>query len=170
MANPNFGPRKQRTRQHIIADLSVHYVERFVLEEGHTAQRLTSDYGFDLLLRTFDEDGYAEPDLVWIQLKAAESLTVVGSNCVFDLDIRDYNLWMVEHMPVIMILFDASRRKAYWLAVQRYFRADSARRPLKGAKTVRVHVPKRQVVSRRAIQRIRVMKQGLSQLKFGVIS
>jgi hypothetical protein len=37
-------PRKQRTRQHVIADLSAHYVERFILEEGHTAQRLSSDY------------------------------------------------------------------------------------------------------------------------------
>ena len=42
-------PRKQRTRQHVIADLSVHHVERFILEEGHTAQRLSSDYGYDLL-------------------------------------------------------------------------------------------------------------------------
>jgi hypothetical protein len=37
MASQIRGPRKQRTRQHVIADLSVHYVEGFILEEGHTA-------------------------------------------------------------------------------------------------------------------------------------
>jgi len=56
-----FVPRKQRTRQHVIADLSVHHVEGFILEEGHTAQRLSSDYGYDLILWTFDERGYPEP-------------------------------------------------------------------------------------------------------------
>src|SRR5438132_7428600 len=40
-----------------IADLSVHHVERFILEEGHTAQRLTSDYSYDVLTCTFDEQG-----------------------------------------------------------------------------------------------------------------
>jgi hypothetical protein len=37
MASPLLGPRKQRTRQHVIADLSVHPVEGFILEEGHSA-------------------------------------------------------------------------------------------------------------------------------------
>src|SRR5438132_10538066 len=107
MASQILGPRKQRTRRHVIADLSVHYVEGFILDEGHTAQRLSSDYSYDLLLRTFDEEGYAEPGLVYIQLKAAESLQAVGSDYVFDVDIRDYDLWTREEMPVVLILFDA---------------------------------------------------------------
>src|SRR6266404_7953152 len=98
MASQMLAPRKRRTRQHVIADLSVHHVERFILEEGHTAQRLSSDYSYDLLLRTFDEAGYAEPGLVYIQLKAAESLQAVGSEYVFDVDIRDYHLWIDEEM------------------------------------------------------------------------
>src|SRR5438093_11914181 len=98
-------PRKRRTRQHVIADLSIHHVEGFILEEGHTAQRLGSDYGYDLILFTYDAQGYAEPDAVYFQFKAAESLQAVGSDYVFDLDIRDYNLWIMEQMPVILILF-----------------------------------------------------------------
>jgi hypothetical protein len=38
MASQVLGPRKRRTRQHVIADLSIHHVERFILEEGHTAR------------------------------------------------------------------------------------------------------------------------------------
>jgi len=68
-------PRKQRTRQHVIADQSVNYVERYIIDEGHTAQRLAADYGYDLILFTYDEEGYAEPRAAFLQLKASESLT-----------------------------------------------------------------------------------------------
>lgn len=61
MAKPMFGPRKQRTRQHVIADLSVHHVEGFILEEGHTTQRFSSDYSNDLVMRTLDVDGARQP-------------------------------------------------------------------------------------------------------------
>src|SRR5436190_4162107 len=81
-------PRKQRTRQHVIAALSVHHAEGFILEEGHTVQRLGSDYGYDMIMNTFDEAGYAEPGRIYFQFKAAESLTAIGSAYVFDMDIR----------------------------------------------------------------------------------
>src|SRR4051794_11281208 len=105
--------RKRRIRAHVIADLSVNHVERFILDAGHTVQRMEKDYGYDLLLTTYDEQGYIEPDFLAIQLKAAESLSAVGSDFVFDLDIKDFNLWIREKMPVILILFDASRRRAF---------------------------------------------------------
>ncbi len=158
MASKIFGPRKRRTREHVIADQSLNHLERFIIDEGHTAQRLGSDYGYDLMLFTFDERGYSEPGSLYFQLKAAESLRAVGACYVFDLDMRDYNLWMLEKAPVILVLFDASRRRAYWLAIQRYFREGAGRRPKKGAKTVRVRVPKRQVVNRQAIARMRDLK------------
>jgi len=123
-------------------------VERFIIDEGHTAQRLHSDYGFDLVLFTYDEQGYFEPDSVFLQLKAQESLQAAGSDYVFDLDFRDYNLWRWVNAPVILILFDASRRRAYWLHIQGYFRQEAARPPKVGAKTVRVRLPKRQVINR----------------------
>src|SRR4051794_21904716 len=134
MPSQLLGPRKQRTRQHVIADLSVHYVERFILEEGNTAQRLGSDYGYDLVMWTFDEDGHVEPGTVPFQFKAMEHLDQSGTDYVFDLDIRDYNLWIREEMPVILVLYDATRRRAYWLAIQSYFEGDVARRPKQGAK------------------------------------
>ena len=158
MASKIFGPRKRRTREHVIADLSVHHVEGFILEEGHTAQRLDPDYGYDLVLFTYDVQGYIEPDEVYLQLKATEKLQAVGSDYVFDLDVRDYNLWRLVTAPVILILFDASRKRAFWLYIQRYFQEDESRRPRKGARTVCVRVPKRQLLNRRAIASIRSLK------------
>ncbi len=158
--------RKRRTREHVIADQSVNYVERFVIDEGHTVQRQEHDYGYDLNVITYDRQGYVEPVSFILQLKAAETLKESGSDFVFDLDIRDYHLWMMELVPVMLVLYDPSRRRAYWLYVQRYFRQDPTRQPKKGAKTVRVRVPKRQPVNRRAIALMRAIKQEkLTRLK-----
>ena len=95
---------------------------------------------------------------MYIQVKAAQVLHSVADGYVFDVDIGDYNLWMIEEMPVILILFDASRRRAFWLFFQSYFREDAARRPKKTAKSVRVRVPKQQTVNRRAIAKMRDLK------------
>ena len=43
MARSGWTPRKRRTRQHVIADQSVNPVERFIIDEGHTTQRLEKD-------------------------------------------------------------------------------------------------------------------------------
>lgn len=158
MADSIRGPRKRRTRQHVIADLSVHYTEGHILEEGHTAQRFSSDYSYDLVMRSFDENGYAEPDSVYFQVKAKEAVVWGASDCVFDIDIRDYNLWIDEDFPVILILYDASAREARWLALKSYFDDDVSRRPKPGTKTVRVRIPKHQVLNRQAIALFRVMK------------
>lgn len=159
MAGKIPGPRKQRTRQHVIADLGVHYVEGFILEAGHTVQRFGSDYGYDLLVSTFDEQGYVEPGSIYCQLKARETLKASGADFLYDLDIRDRNLWIREKMPAILILFDASGRRAYWLAIQQYFNEDKSRQPKKGAKMIRVRVPKRQTINGRAIAKIRELKR-----------
>jgi len=143
----------------VIAAQSTNHVERFIIDEGHTAQRLESDYGYDLILMTYDAQGYAEPGSVFLQLKASETLAESGTDYAFNLDVRDYNLWVTELMPVVLVLFDASRRRAFWLPVQSYFEEDPSRTPKRGAKTVRVRVPKRQAVSRRAVARLRASKQ-----------
>jgi Domain of unknown function (DUF4365) len=159
VARAGWTRRKRRTRRHVIADQSVNFVERFIIDEGHTTQRLEKDYGYDLMLFTFDEQGYVEPGLIFLQLKASEALQQSGPDYVFDLDIRDYNLWMMDRMPVFLVLFEASRRRAYWLYIQDYFHSDPARRPRAGAKTVRVRVPARQTVNRQAPARMRSLKQ-----------
>ena len=163
-------PRKRRTRQHVIAAQSANYVERFIIDEGHTAQQFEYDYGYDLIVFTYDEHGFVEEGSVYFQLKASETLLAGTKGYVFDLDIRDYNHWKNEPMPVILVLFDASRRRAYWLYVQRSFARDASRKPKSGAKTVRVYVPLRQSVTCRAIARIRQFKQKALAQHEGVVS
>jgi hypothetical protein len=72
-------------------------------------------------------------------------------------------------MPVILVLFNASRRRAFWLYFQRYFAQDESRRPKKGARTVRLRVPMRQPLTRRAITRMRGFKQDLLDQLGGIL-
>jgi hypothetical protein len=59
--------RKRRTREHILADLSVHHVEGPILRCGFTAERVFHDYGVDLYMSTYKANGEAENDLVLFQ-------------------------------------------------------------------------------------------------------
>ena len=69
-------PKKRRTRQHIIAELSVNYVERYALQCGFSVERVEHDYGIDLVLFTYDANGEIENGQVYLQLKATDNLRV----------------------------------------------------------------------------------------------
>jgi hypothetical protein len=52
---------KRRTREHVIADLGVNFVERKILLAGFVAEREHFDYGIDLVVKTFDAAGVIDP-------------------------------------------------------------------------------------------------------------
>ena len=59
--------RKLRTREHVLADLSVNYVERQILLRGFAVNRMHTDYGIDLLMLTYT-DGVIESGHVLFQV------------------------------------------------------------------------------------------------------
>jgi Domain of unknown function (DUF4365) len=164
--------RKQRTRQHVIAAQSVNFVERFIVDAGHTAQRVEYDYGYDLLVATFDEAGYDEPGLIYLQVKATDSLEISssGDEIIFDVAVQDYNLWMKETMPVLLVVYDAQKRRAWWLYMQRYFAEEPAPRPKEGARTTRVYIPMRQRFGRRIVSAMRTWKRDILEQSWGRIT
>src|SRR4051794_29278032 len=118
----HLGRRKRRTRQHVIADLSINYIELHVLKCGFTAQRITNDYGLDLLVSVYNEHGEIQNSLFHIQAKATDRLKLAKSNThiSFRVSARDLEFWQNEVYPVILILYDAQTERAYWLYVQAY--------------------------------------------------
>ena len=113
--------RKKRTRQHIIADLSTNYVERFALLAGFSTERVEKDYGYDLIMFTYNQDGEIETGHIYIQIKATDNITSTEGKIKFPLKIKDIDLWQHEPLPVILILYDAKNDVAYWLYIQAYF-------------------------------------------------
>ena len=152
--------RPKRTRQHVIASLSRNYVERFILDRGHTADRRSDDYDYDLFVETFDEDGYPENGAIHIQLKATDRLEKLkhGDRLGVDIDTRHYHLWTNELMPVFLILYDAQARRAYWIHVQDYFAVDPSRGPKRGTKSLTVYIPLANELTEDAVDCMRARK------------
>jgi hypothetical protein len=134
--------RKRRTREHIIADLGVNHVERLILLCGWTGQRMHADYGIDLVMNTFDMRGRIENGVVKFQVKATDTPRIVAGRrgIAVRLDWRDVLYWLNEWMPVILVVYDAKRDRAWWLFLQEALR-DAARGPWRPASRVTVHVP-----------------------------
>src|SRR6266404_4760758 len=100
--------RKRRTREHILADLSIHHVEGHVLRCGFTVERVVHDYGIDLLLYTYDEAGEVENGEIRLQVKATEAIKTRSRRPVIPwrLEQRDVRFWLNELMPVILVVYD----------------------------------------------------------------
>ena len=134
------GPR--RTREHIIAAQSHNYVEKFFIDKGHTVDRPSEDYGIDLYANTFDGDGYPEAGSIPLQLKASDRLrySTDRSYISYSVEVKHYEYWMKQTMPVFLVLYDAKDRRAYWLYVQTYFARRKVPVMASGA-TITVRVP-----------------------------
>lgn len=113
-------PFKRRTREHIIADMSVNYVQRFFLRAGHTAAKVEFDYGYDLYVQTFGANGETEFGFCNIQIKATDRLTKVsnGQECTIVIQRRDLEFWLGDTSLVYLILYDAQTEEAYWMDIQ----------------------------------------------------
>ena len=165
-------PRKNRTREHVIADQSLNFVEYFIINAGFTSEATTQDYGYDLIVNTFDSEGLIEAGNFYIQLKASEVLTqhATGVSYVFDLDTRDYNLWIMEPMPVFLVLYEARSRRAYWLYFQEYVGGSHAPKARANARTLRIQIPKTNRVNARFMRHARTRKTEILRQLSGVIS
>jgi hypothetical protein len=148
-------PRKRRTREHVIADRGVHHVEGFALLCGFVVERITHDYGIDLELFTFNKRGEIEEGKILLQVKASDHLRIRPNQATiaFRLERRDLVLWLAQPMPVILIVYDARKDKAYWLYVQSHFRRLKEFNLFTAGRSVTVQIPVGNVVATSALRR-----------------
>lgn len=156
-------PRKRRTREHVIADIAVNHVERFVYEAGFTVERYRHDYGYDLTMTTFDPEGYVEPDRILFQVKATDRLAIIAKSREFAIriNVADLNCWLEEPMPVYLICYDVAHRRAYWLYIQRYFRKHPQALAGRTKGLITVRIPTRNRVTTRFIAFARSCKDNI---------
>jgi hypothetical protein len=155
MPRPLSGPRKRRTREHVIAEMSVNHVERLILKRGHSLERIVHDYGIDALLFTYDRNGETENAWIPMQIKATDRIRFVGQRQFVSIrvDRSDLRSWLTHLFPVILILYDARKVRAYWLYLQAHF---GVRRfaVSSGVGKVTIRIPASQVLNSAAIDRI----------------
>jgi hypothetical protein len=131
-------------------------VERHVLLCGHTVQRFHPDYGYDLILSSFNERGEAEGGVVFFQVKATEELPLLkdGKTISWPIDRRDIPLWLNESFPVLLVVYDARRNRGFCLHLQKYLAAVPQPELFARRATFNVHLPITHRVNGRAIQKI----------------
>lgn len=153
--------RKRRTRAHVIADLSRNHVERFALLAGYSTTPPSGDYGLDLNIYTFSDDGEVENGYVSVQLKSSDNpnYSADRQRVRVPLDRRDLASWLQEPWPVILVLYDAHLDKAYWLYVQRHFEQIEGFDPSAVGQTFAVQLPVANEVSVEALREFRNFKE-----------
>lgn len=134
--------RKRRTREHVIEDLSENHLELKVLLKGHLLRRPERDYGVDVTMFHFADNGEIENGEVRFQLKATESLQIIKKGTVisFPISTADLHYWALEILPFILVVFDVKEDIAFWLPIQEYV-AENPDRLDPEKKTAHVHIP-----------------------------
>lgn len=134
---------KRRTRGHVIADMSVCFVEWQALQCGFAVERVFHDYGIDLEIDTFNDRGEAEPGTILVQVRATDGLVIRPKQAAIPCRVERAHLlrWLSELEPVILVVFDAKKVKAFWVCVQECFAGPEAFGRLATRKTVTVYVP-----------------------------
>ncbi len=158
-------PRKLRTREHVIADLGVNHLERHILLCGHTPQRITHDYGYDLSMITYSRGGEVEGGWAYFQVKATNRLPLLKDKKTISWTVsrRDLKLWLSEMYPVILVVYHATHDRAYWLDVQEYFSGPRSLDLFGTGQTINVMIPTSQTLDRRAIHGIARRKRQVHQ-------
>ena len=150
------GPRKRRTIEHVISEMSVNFLERQILRRGHQLMRPPQlEYGVDGYMLHFDEDGFVENGLVYFQVKATGSVKFVDKGRAISVTVEGAHLhqwsWVVHH-PVILVLYDAEEKRAYWFDVKAF--ADQHQLDPEG-ETVTFRIPTKNKLDLRAIDTFR---------------
>ncbi len=152
--------RKLRTRNHKIEDLSYNFVEKQVLLADAIFERYNfRQYSYDGHIFTFNPKGEIEGGFIFVQLKATDNLKFSAKHNGYELklDKRDLDLWVTEHLPVIIVLFDAKNDEAYYVELESYFKEN--RILLKEINKFKlVFIPQENVFTFGAVKQLRILK------------
>lgn len=153
---------KLRTRQHVLADLSINYAERQILLRGFAVNRLFTDYGIDLGMLTFADNGEVENGHVLFQVKATDSLHLLADRKTisFRIEVADLKWWQDEWSPVILVIYDGQRDQAWWLYMQAYLEEKNVSLDdlSDDQDRVTVRIPMQNRLNRRSIETFRALR------------
>lgn len=155
----------RRIQSHVNESLSSNHVERFILQCGFTIVKPV-DYGYDLVINFFDENGYYENGSVFLQLKSVvKPYLTKRDRCVaYNLERRHLDTWASNPYPVIFVLYDVGRECAYWRDVRSILRELDSRQLPDAQVRVRVRVPLANVVGQDAVLLWKRMKDKIHAL------
>ena len=81
--------------------------------------------------------------VVYIQVKATDRLPRLagGKTISWPVSRRDLKLWLQETYPVILVVYDGQKDKAYWIHIQAYMSDRRTPELFAGGDTISFHIP-----------------------------
>jgi hypothetical protein len=164
MAGHWSGKRKRRPREHVIAEMGVNFLERQVLRRGHQLRKVPErEYGTDAVMLHFaPETREIENGCVEFQVKATDQPSAVDQGnsvaCIVEMAHVHYWYWEVAH-PFILVLYDASKHRAYWTDVQAYIDEHG----VEDQETLTIKIPTKNKLTVGAIDQFRLMSLARQQ-------
>ena len=114
-----------RPRSHSLEDVSIAHLTSCFAGVGWTTERLSSDYGEDLLVRVFERTRATEYSF-FVQAKATDNLSQFlihdGEVISFPIDGDHAKYWLHFWEPVILTVYDAASHVTYWTCIQDYLK------------------------------------------------
>lgn len=162
--------RPVRTREHYIDAVNRNYVEGIIVQQGHAADEPRPDYGYDIVVTTFDykgdvnyRRGEVENGFIFIQLKATDNLHLIKNGTIvsYNIERKHAIYWHGESNPVYLVVYSVAEKVAYWLHMQPYLWADTFKMPPDTQEKFAVHLPRTQVLSAATVDEFRKTKQDI---------
>ena len=121
-------------------------------------------------MTTHDRGGFAESGLIYLQLKAARRLQQArGTNGYkFSIERKHFSQWRNEPSPVFLIRYCAATKKAYYLYLQPYFKANPGLFKPK-AKTATILIPRVNTFNAAAVRYMHGRKRHILKQLHGAI-
>lgn len=106
-----------------------------------------------------------------MQVKSTDALSIVGDGQFVACRIERAHLrhWLIEALPVILIIYDAPRDRALWLYVQAAFAGAKSFRAARGSERLTLHMPVEQTLDPSAVGRFRGFLQSVLEQQKGII-
>ena|ERR1039458_6170058 len=107
-------------------------------------------------MSTFNANGEIEGGVIFFQVKATDNLPLLadGETVSWVVSRRDLILWLNEVYPVIFVVYDGRRNRAFWLHLQTVFANRPSADWFLARKTINVHLPGMNRLNRRSVQTI----------------
>jgi hypothetical protein len=117
------------------------------------------DYGYDLVVQTFESDGSPENGSIYMQVRGSKALSFGrDSCCVARIEARHLRFWINELYPVVLVRYCRKTDRGYWLHVQAEWEKLNCPMPTSATATVSLKVPKKNRLNSRGLRKIADVK------------
>jgi Domain of unknown function (DUF4365) len=109
--------------------------------------------------------------LIYAQVRATDGLNAdrLGRTIRCKIERSHLRACLAEAFPVILILYDAQKDRAFWLYIQARFGGVKRFRAMRGTKTLTVRIPISQVLDPAAVRLFRAYRKRIQAQTEGVI-